>query len=521
MASVYEAQDAGGERVAVKILHPEMARRRDLKERFLREAYVANRIEHPGIVKILDHGDGTDVFLVLELLEGEPLSAWAQRASELTVRQLLEVAQQILGALAKAHASGVVHRDIKPDNVFVLHSGVVKILDFGIARVLDDVPSDFKTRTGMALGTIPYMAPEQALGRRGKVDGRTDLFATGALLFRLLTGRRVHEEPSEAEMLVAMATKSAPPLATVAPNVPPAVCSIVDRALAFSQADRYPDAATMQLDVREVLSGRPPPFATSAPEARFERGVTLPESIRGGVSRDDPTVAARAPEEPTRALGPSDGPTLASAAEPVLKPASVPPPSFIGSSAMGAMQVAEAQAASAALVTESPAPATSVEARPKQRSGGAVFLLAGGALVLTLFVVAIGAVLVIAPWSKSGDSAPSASAASEIPEPTGSPVDTSSREPGLGESTLGEPSATAKLFPAKTSTPKSTATAGKSSASVAPPSQAHPPSATATSASSASSTRPPPPPPPPPTPSTTSGSPSNGKSKGKGPKKDR
>ena len=290
MASVYEATDTSGRRVAIKLLHPEMARRRDLKERFLREAYVANRIGHPGIVRVLDHTDGADVFLVIELLEGEPLSARMQHADRFTVRDLLSFTDQILDALGAAHAAGVVHRDIKPDNVFVINDGRLKILDFGIARVIDDVPSEFKTRTGLALGTIPYMAPEQALGRRGKVDGRTDLFALGALMFRALAGRRIHEEPSEAELLVAMATKPAPRLAAVSPGVLPAVCAIVDRALAFSQEARYPDAETMRRDVQAVLSGAIPSYAAALQDKADE--ATRIEAAGGPHSvRDAATVA--------------------------------------------------------------------------------------------------------------------------------------------------------------------------------------------------------------------------------------
>jgi serine/threonine-protein kinase len=335
MATVYAATGAEGARVALKILHPEMARRAEVRERFLREAYVANRIGHPGVVRILEHGDGPEVYLVMELLEGEPLSARAQRANEMTLRELMVIADELLDVLGAAHAAGIIHRDVKPDNVFLTKDGRVKVLDFGIARVLDDVPSDFKTRTGMTLGTIPYMAPEQALGRRGQVDGRTDLFALGALLFRVLAGRRIHEAPSEAELLVAMATEPAPKLREVAPNVPRAVCAVVDMALAFSREARYPDARTMQEDVRAVLAGLSPPHATSA------RGVRDAATRIGRAARPPaaaPAVAPNPPREtPTVAMGaPVAEPTLQSAAPyvaPAAGPASAygfaPPPSSV------------------------------------------------------------------------------------------------------------------------------------------------------------------------------------------------
>jgi serine/threonine protein kinase len=290
MAAVYAGVDPDtGERAAIKVLHPEMTRRKDVRERFLREAYVANRIAHPGAVRVLSHGHDNETFLVMELLEGEPLSARAQRLSDFTVRELLGYANEILDVLAAAHDKGVIHRDIKPDNVFVTNERHAKILDFGIARVLDDVPQAFKTRTGLALGTVPYMAPEQALGRRGEVDGRSDLFALGALLFRILSGRRIHDEKSEAELLVAMATRSAPSLADVAPNVPAHVSAVVDIALAFSREARYPDARTMQADVQALLSGHRPPYATansSRREAKTRVDQLIPATAMGG---DSPT----------------------------------------------------------------------------------------------------------------------------------------------------------------------------------------------------------------------------------------
>jgi serine/threonine protein kinase len=290
MAAVYAGVDPDtGERAAIKVLHPEMTRRKDVRERFLREAYVANRIAHPGAVRVLSHGHDSETYLVMELLEGEPLSARAQRLSDFTVRELLGYANEILDVLAAAHDKGVIHRDIKPDNVFVTNERHAKILDFGIARVLDDVPQAFKTRTGLALGTVPYMAPEQALGRRGEVDGRSDLFALGALLFRILSGRRIHDEKSEAELLVAMATRPAPSLADVAPNVPAHVSAVVDIALAFSRDARYPDAKTMQADVQALLSGHRPPYATansSRREAKTRVDQLIVATAMGG---DSPT----------------------------------------------------------------------------------------------------------------------------------------------------------------------------------------------------------------------------------------
>jgi serine/threonine-protein kinase len=269
MAAVYAARDPSGAVAAVKMLHPEMSVRREIRERFLREGYVANRVGHPGVVQALEHGDaGDEVFLVMELLAGETLRARVQRHGKLPVGEVLDYADQILDVLAMAHDKGIVHRDLKPDNLFVSPEGRVKILDFGLARVLDGVPSEHRTRTGVALGTLAYMAPEQALGRRAEIDGRVDVFALGATMFRVLSGRRVHDAESEAELLMAMASRPAPPLASVIPGIPPALAGVVDLALAFSRDARYPDARTMQGDVRALRQGQPGPYASARLSSR-------------------------------------------------------------------------------------------------------------------------------------------------------------------------------------------------------------------------------------------------------------
>lgn len=288
MAAVYEAQGPAGELVAVKILHPEMSVRRDVRERFLREGLAANRVQHPGAVRVFEHGTSGDdcVFLVMELLRGETLADRVARHGTIPVSELLRVLDDVLDVLVAAHAQGIVHRDIKPDNLFVTESGSTKVLDFGLARLLDALPGDYRTRSGLALGTFPYMAPEQALGRRTEIDGRVDLFSLGASAFRILARRRVHEAESEAELLIAMASKPAPSLASVTTGVPEGVCRVVDLALAFSKEARYPDARTMQADVRAVLRGEPPPYAVERAAARNE------PTCAGGVAAAVPPPAS-------------------------------------------------------------------------------------------------------------------------------------------------------------------------------------------------------------------------------------
>ncbi|HEX9297914.1 MAG TPA: serine/threonine-protein kinase [Polyangiaceae bacterium] len=281
MAAVYEARHRNGARAAVKLLHPEMSARKDVRERFLREGYAANKVGHAGAVKVLDDDVAEDgsAFLVMELLEGESLITRVNRQKGVTTDELLAWMDEILDVLSAAHARGIVHRDLKPDNIFITNSGQVKLLDFGIARFMDSVPSDFKTKVGTALGTASYMAPEQALGQIDKIDGRCDLFAVGATMFRLIAGRTIHQGSGDLEVLVAAATKLAPPLASVAPSSSPELCRVVDRALAFLPQQRYPDARTMQLDLRAVGARKEPPYAAaqlSAKNATVVAGAAEP-----------------------------------------------------------------------------------------------------------------------------------------------------------------------------------------------------------------------------------------------------
>jgi serine/threonine protein kinase len=302
MASVYAARHRNGSVVAVKILHPEISQREDIRERFLLEARAANRVAHPGVVKVHDDNVAQDgaVFLVMELLEGETVLDRANRAL-VDPLELLRWMDDVLDVLAAAHSAGVVHRDLKPDNMFITTEGRVKVLDFGIARVTDALPRNFRTRTGVALGTGPYMSPEQAVGKLGAIDGRSDLFSVGATMFRLLTRRRVHEVDKESDLLMAMATLPAPPVGPLVPGLPGSIAAIIDRALAFLPSRRYPDARTMQADIREVLGGREPPHAMAQLAAGRNPGATheVPSS------RAAPAAQGVAPTIPGTASGDS------------------------------------------------------------------------------------------------------------------------------------------------------------------------------------------------------------------------
>lgn len=255
MASVYAASHPNGQEVAVKVLHPDARRNRQLRERFMREGYLANQIGHPGAVSILedDVADDGTVYIVMELLRGETLDAMLERVGgKLPAMNVLGVADQVLDVLAAAHAAGIVHRDIKPENLFVTADAQTKVLDFGLARLGEKSGMQGLTREGMIMGSSSYMPPEQARAKWSEVDARSDLFAVGAVMFRAIAGRLIHEARSPADRLIAAMRNQAPPLAEVAPDVPAAVCGVVDRALAFDIAARWPDARTMQAEVRRA-----------------------------------------------------------------------------------------------------------------------------------------------------------------------------------------------------------------------------------------------------------------------------
>ena len=265
---MYAARHRNGARGAVKVLHPELARRPDVRERFLREGYAANRVEHRGAVQVLDDDiikEGPDegtAYLVMEILEGESLEERLERGPPLTEIELLVILDDVLAVLEAAHAHGVVHRDLKPANLFLNAdpSGHgVKVLDFGLARLAE---ARSGTSAGLALGTPSFMAPEQASGRQDEIDARSDLFAIGATAFMILANRGVHEAAGVIELVARMGTLPAPKLRDVAPMVSEAVANIVDRALQFERADRYPSATEMRADVVNVLSALRSPAVT-------------------------------------------------------------------------------------------------------------------------------------------------------------------------------------------------------------------------------------------------------------------
>ena len=255
MAAVYSAtHQNNGKTFALKVLHPTLAMQAEIKKRFLREGYIANKVGHPGAVSIIDDGSDPDgsVFLVMALLEGDSLRALAEsRRGRMAPKELLPYVIDVLDVLDAAHAQGIVHRDLKADNVFITKDGKAKVLDFGVARVLEGEGG--KTRTGMVMGTPEYMPPEQARGRSELIDGRADLWAVGAMIYRLLSGRYPHEAETPNEVLLLAMTEPAPKLASAVPDAAPKLQTLVDKAMAFDKNDRWADARAMQAAAREAL----------------------------------------------------------------------------------------------------------------------------------------------------------------------------------------------------------------------------------------------------------------------------
>jgi serine/threonine-protein kinase len=296
MATVYSATHRNGNRVAIKMLHPDFSRDPAVRARFLREGYVANAVGHQGTVRVLDDDvteDGS-VFLVMELLEGESLEVRRVRlGGRLPVEEVFTVGDQLLDLLTAAHSKGIIHRDIKPENIFVTNEGAVKVLDFGIAQ-MRHMASE-RTGTGLMLGTPDFMAPEQAGGHRDEVDARSDLWAVGATMFTLLSGESVHRAETLRDHLIALSTTAARSLAVVAPWVPPQLVAVVDRALELQKARRWPDARAMQDALRwayKAVAQGP----TLHPESITVLQVAPPSSNR----RQIPVVHDEFADETTR-----------------------------------------------------------------------------------------------------------------------------------------------------------------------------------------------------------------------------
>jgi len=262
MGEVYKARDARLDRdVAIKVLPAHLAEDANALSRFEREAKSVAALSHPNILGIFDVGrEGSTAYVVTELLEGETLRE-RLAGGALPVRKAADCAAQIARGLAAAHEKGIIHRDLKPENVFVAADGQVKILDFGLAKQeqpaaglgATDTPTKLATTDpGVVLGTVAYMAPEQVRGQR--LDHRTDLFAFGATLYEMLTGRRAFQRETAAETMTAILKEDPPELTAVDPRIPPGLARLVQHCLEKRPEERFQSARDLAFDLQAIAS---------------------------------------------------------------------------------------------------------------------------------------------------------------------------------------------------------------------------------------------------------------------------
>jgi len=400
MGSVYEATHLVlGTRVAVKVLHQDLARRAGLIDRFLQEAMVSARIRSENVVQVLDVERTPEgvAFMVMELLEGEPLSAVLDRIRRLDEPMACEYARQILSALEAAHALGVVHRDLKPENVFVTYIGerpVLKLIDFGIAKLRrTEVGAKNLTVAGVLMGTAEYMAPEQAYSA-DSVDARADLYAVGVMLYEMLAGSRPVAGDDGRVIALKIERGEVVPLVHALPSVKPELAGLVHRAMAFRRDLRFASATEMRLALEAVRAVRPGAVAA-------DRAVELPGKAGTGTMMGAPIEAV---------LGAAH-----KRVEPTTKHADPPPGSPGSGTIVGAALGAPAADASAYGSPPEPyAPrfvAAPLQSAPRRRSNGLVLGLVVASLLL-------GAGIAAAIVLSSGDSTTARPVVPVVPVPT-------------------------------------------------------------------------------------------------------
>jgi serine/threonine-protein kinase len=260
MGAVYEATHrVTGKRFALKLLLPELTTREDVVTRFIREAQVAGRFQHPNVVEVYDVGEhGSSMFMVMELLRGESLALRLEREGRLPVDVVCKLMMECLDGVAAAHGAGIIHRDLKPANIFLCTTRagfVAKVLDFGISKLTDapGLPKATTTDTGTVMGTPFYMAPEQL--RSKGVDHRVDIYALGVTLYEALSGRQPYVADNYPDLVIKIWTETPPALNRVAPEVPVELANVVARAMARSAQDRFESAESMASALEPFVSG--------------------------------------------------------------------------------------------------------------------------------------------------------------------------------------------------------------------------------------------------------------------------
>ena len=303
MGEVYLAEDTRLHRkVALKILPSELAANKDRMRRFEQEATAAAALNHPYIAHIYEIGehDGTH-FIAMEFIEGQTLRELIH-GGQTDLKKLLRYLQHAAEGLAKAHASGIVHRDLKPDNIMITRDGHAKILDFGLAKLIEQQPmpggdsSKIATAVmpqnsspGTIMGTVGYMSPEQAQGKTNEIDQRSDIFSFGCILFEAATGKQPFEGESVIKSLHMVVYEPAPPIADFNPSAPPELQRIVRRCLAKDPDERYQSIKEVAIELKELrrdLEGTgidttvpPPPRSSLTNATPLEATISQPSGV--------------------------------------------------------------------------------------------------------------------------------------------------------------------------------------------------------------------------------------------------
>jgi eukaryotic-like serine/threonine-protein kinase len=280
---------------AIKVMNPSLVNDSESSARFAREASSAARILHQNVAAVFDYGEADKiVYLVMEYVDGEPLSTILARDGALDPRRAIDIARQIADGLSAAHELGIVHRDLKPDNVIVARSRagkeIPKVVDFGIAKAVSESPQDALTRSGLVIGTPEYMSPEQLLG--DPVDARADIYSLGCILFQMLTGQQAFDAESREQMIRRRLHEAPPHVRDVLPDLPRRLDTLIAHMLARSPGDRLASAAEARdgLDPALALGGWDP------------QSITAPRRATGGVpaAADPAADVALQPTMPLR-----------------------------------------------------------------------------------------------------------------------------------------------------------------------------------------------------------------------------
>ncbi|HSB36471.1 MAG TPA: serine/threonine-protein kinase, partial [Thermoanaerobaculia bacterium] len=281
MGEVYRAHDPRlGRDVALKVLPADFASDPTRLARFSQEARSASALNHPNIITIYEIGDAdASPYMAMELIDGRTLRSMIN-GTPLSIRTAVQVATQLADGLAKAHEAGIVHRDLKPDNVMVTKDGFVKILDFGVAKLVGGLPGseagpfNLMTQTGFVVGTTNYMSPEQASGK--PIDARSDQFALGLILYEMLSGRKAFDRPTVVQTLSAIIQEDPEPIERANPRVPPPLRWILERLLLKDPEERYAATRDLARDLKHVRDN-----LATVQEATQTRMAAAPVSVVG------------------------------------------------------------------------------------------------------------------------------------------------------------------------------------------------------------------------------------------------